>query len=350
MRLLIVTQAVDERDPVLGFFVRWIQEFASHTESIEVVCLREGHYTLPRNVRVHSLGKERGRPTLSSFAYALRFLTLSWRLRHEYDVVFVHMNPEYLDIAGWLWRLLGKRTVLWYTHKHVDLKLRIAVSFADAVCSASKESFRLKTPKLRIMGHGIDTERFVLCAQRETGDTFRLVSIGRIAPVKGYELMFDALEKLGSEYELVLIGGTVTPADEAYLETLKTDAVQRSLRVVFEGPIRPTDVPTALCRADVFLNASATGSLDKAILETMAAGVPVVTSNEGLRSTLASAPAECRVVSASADAFAEAVRRVRTLSGAERVRIGSALREIVVKEHALPALIAALVRVCENAA
>ena len=56
-RLLITTQAVDLDDPVLGFFHRWIEEFAKHCESISVICLKEGRHDLPDNVHVYSLGK-----------------------------------------------------------------------------------------------------------------------------------------------------------------------------------------------------------------------------------------------------------------------------------------------------
>ena len=36
MKLLIVTQAVDTEDPVLGFFVRWIEELGKHVESNQI--------------------------------------------------------------------------------------------------------------------------------------------------------------------------------------------------------------------------------------------------------------------------------------------------------------------------
>lgn len=36
MKLLIITQTVDAEDPVLGFFVRWIEEFARTTRSLAV--------------------------------------------------------------------------------------------------------------------------------------------------------------------------------------------------------------------------------------------------------------------------------------------------------------------------
>ena len=89
MRLLIVTQAVDRNDPVLGFFHRWIEEISQHVQTVHVVCLKEGPHSLPSNVTVHSLGKESGRSRLK---YVTRFYSYIWKFRGEYDAVFVHMN------------------------------------------------------------------------------------------------------------------------------------------------------------------------------------------------------------------------------------------------------------------
>src|SRR3989344_551624 len=134
MRLLICTQAVDRNDPVLGFFHRWIEEFSPHAEKVTVICLRKGEYDLP-NIEVIALS-ERGR-----LLRAIELLSIVFRRRREYDTVFVHMNPEYIVAAGWLWRILGKKVALWYAHKSVDLKLRIATTFAHIICTASKGSF-----------------------------------------------------------------------------------------------------------------------------------------------------------------------------------------------------------------
>ena len=38
MKLLIITQAIDENNPVMGFFVRWVEEFSKHCEKITVIC------------------------------------------------------------------------------------------------------------------------------------------------------------------------------------------------------------------------------------------------------------------------------------------------------------------------
>jgi len=61
MRLLIITQKVDKNDPILGFFHRWIEEFAKYCQSIIVICLQKGEYNLPKNIKILSLGKEKGK-------------------------------------------------------------------------------------------------------------------------------------------------------------------------------------------------------------------------------------------------------------------------------------------------
>ena len=287
MRLLITTQVVDTEDPVLGFFVRWIEEFAVHCEQIEVICLFEGKHELPANVRVHSLGKEHGRR--SSFSYAASFLALLWQLRGRYDAVFVHMNPEYVILGAPFWKLAKKRVALWYLHKRVDLKLRIAASLADVILTASKESFRLAAPNVHIVGHGIvvgDAPR----EPHEAGAPLRILTAGRIAPAKGVLEMLEAIDRLiarGVSSRFRILGAPATMSDRGYSDLV--DARMRALpKGVAEraGAVPHRDIPQELARTDVFLNLSETGSIDKAILEALASGVPVVTSNEAFRDLL----------------------------------------------------------------
>ncbi len=123
MKLLICTQAVDLDDPVLGFFHRWIAEFSKRCESVHVICLKSGRFSLPSNVYVHSLGKESGR---SRVKYVFNFYRHIFALRGTYDSVFVHMNSEYVVLGGLLWRGGRKRIVLWRNHKMPGLTTRIA--------------------------------------------------------------------------------------------------------------------------------------------------------------------------------------------------------------------------------
>lgn len=289
MRLLITTQAVDLDDPVLGFFHRWLEEFAKHCESVEVICLREGRHRLPQNVRIHSLGAGR-------IARTARFYRYIWSLRGEYDAVFVHMNPEYVALGGLCWRLWNKCIALWYVHKSVPITLRIAAFFADVIFTAAPESIRLRSKKIHIVGHGIDTAVFSSAPLKKI-DTIspRIIVAGRITPIKHLETAIEALTLLrgrGIDAQLDIVGAPTVPNDLAYEKELRALIKQLNVEscVVFRGAVPQSAMPGELARYDIAVNAAPTGGIDKAVLEAMAAGVPVVVCNEAFKEYLGKYP------------------------------------------------------------
>lgn len=266
MKLLICTQTVNTKDSNLGFFVRWIEEFATRCEKVTVICLYKGAYSLPDNVEVIELGKTR-------LARAWCLWSISISHRREYDSVFVHMNPEYIVVAGFLWRLMHKRVALWYTHKSVNLKLRIAVACANIIFTASKESFRLRTQKVHIMGHGIDTNFFSPDASIARGDW--MLSVGRLMPSKRHDLAIRRAAQEGKELRIAGEG-----PDRENLEML---ARELSARVQFLGGLTQAQLRDEYRKALYFIHTSETGSLDKVVLEALACGLPVRTNDPALK-------------------------------------------------------------------
>lgn len=270
MRILVATQSVDADDPVLGFFHRWLEAFSAEFDSVEVICLNEGRHALPANVRIHTLGKKEGGNRL---LFAARFLRLSWELRRSYDAVFVHMNPEYVVLAGWLWRLLGMKIGLWYTHKSVDLKLRAAESVADIVFTASKESFRLRSKKLRVMGHGIDTAFWTPDETVFRGPAF--LSVGRLMAAKRHDLAIRAAKEEGVPLRIAGVG-----PEQEELEAL---ARELAADVSFLGAQSEEKLRDEYRRAARLVHRSETGSLDKVVLEAAACGCPVDSTDPAIR-------------------------------------------------------------------
>ncbi len=268
MKLLVCTQAVDSGDPVLGFFVRWLEEFSKHCEQVTVICLRKGSYELPRNVRVFALGGT------NKTTRAYKLLKGVAQFRNNYDAVLVHMNPEYLVAAGWLWKLLGKKTALWYTHKQVDLKLCIATLFADTVLTASEASFRLPSSKVKVMGHGIDTDFF----SPDLGvlRVGHLLSVGRLMSAKRHDLAIREAARAGRELRIAGEG-----PERKNLETL---ANELGARVQFLGPLTQVQLRDEYRKAGTLIHRSETGSLDKVVLEALACGLPVDTTDKHLTS------------------------------------------------------------------
>ncbi len=279
-KLLIVTQVVDTEDPVLGFFVGWLQEFAKHIEHIEVICLRKGSYNLPTNVRVHSLGKEKG--STSRVIYIHRFLTLIWSLRHEYEAVFVHMNQEYVLLAGWLWRLLGKRVYLWRNHYAGSWLTDLAAAFCATVFCTSKHSYTAKYAKTVLMPVGVDTERFKPSAQ-VARETHSILFLSRISPSKRVDLFISALLDLAHEgiaFTATIVGSPL-PEDREYYENLqeKLGSFDVSHQVSFLPAVPNHETPVLYQSHEIFVNASPSGMLDKTLFEAAACGCCVLASS-----------------------------------------------------------------------
>lgn len=280
MKLLIITQAVDTEDPVLGFFVRWIDELSKRFEQTEVICLKEGDHLLSKNVHVHSLGKEFG--TASKGVYTWRFLVLVWKLHNEYDAIFVHMNQEYILIAGWLWKLLGKRVYMWRNHYAGSWLTDITAFFCTKIFCTSTHSFTAKYKKTVFMPVGVDTSRFFLDEHIQR-IPHSILFLSRISPSKRPEMLIDALALFAQENIAFSADfyGSPLQKDEAYCESLKEKVHLLNItnRVSFYPGVPNSQTPDIYRAHDIFVNTSPSGMLDKTIFEAAASGCLILAAS-----------------------------------------------------------------------
>ena len=341
MKLLVITQKVDQNDPVLGFFHRWIEALAAKIELVTIICLEEGSHNLPHNVRVLSLGKEAKK---SRRVYLLRFFSYVWKDRKKYDSVFVHMNEEYVLLAGLLWRVLSKKIILWRNHTNGTLLTKLAVFFSNKVLCTSKYSFTARYKKTRLMPVGIDTEHF----KRYGGISrlpYTLLYVGRISPVKKIEIALDALEILKSEGKFSLrIFGDAGHRDKLYADSLAGKSGRAGLPIMFSPSITQERLPHVYNEHEILLNMTQTGSFDKVILEHMATEGVVIASNISYKEELPENLQQFLTFRESdAKELAEKIMYVANLTSQERTTIGKQLRDIVVGKHSLEALVDTLV-------
>lgn len=332
MKLLLITQKVDRDDPILGFFHRWIEEFAARTEALTVLGQSLGKHHLP-GVTAESLGKERG---ISRPRQILRFWTLLWRHRRSYDAVLVHMTPIWAVLGAPLFLVLRKRVFLWYEARGGGIWLKLSPFIARKIFSASKGGMPFATPKNVIVGHGIDTAAF-RPGKDDVRDPHALITVGRITASKRLHLLVDALAAVPAPATLTIVGAPVTASDQATVAELKAQIQRLGLhhRVLMQTVPNPSLVPL-LRKATVFLHASAT-ALDKAVLEAMACECPVVSCAAAVTPML---PPPCRAREGSLCAV---ILAMLGLPSGKRAAIGKELRAIVERDHALPRLIDRLV-------
>ncbi len=364
MKLIFVTQVLDRDDAVLGFVMRWVEGLAAEVESLRVMALEVGNIDgLPSNVDVREIGRR---------GYLRRFLRYRGYLSEAFkpgpmggfNGLLTHMVPRYSTLAaGPAAKAVegrGAAHFLWYTHKGVDKRLLSAIDVVDGAFTASELSLRVETPKKIVTGHGIDLDHFDVPAAGDfKSGRIQLLSVGRLTPAKDPLTTIEAVSHLreeGHDVHLKWAGSPLARGDDDYEHMVHRAVSGRDLNgvVEFVGAVPYPRIPEAFTGADLFVNASRTGSVDKVVLESMAARRPFVSCNESIPPVLAVDPDVAREVedyafqSGDSRSLADALGKWIARSTADRQQQGERLREIVATHHEVDALMARIVRRMEQ--
>ncbi len=342
MKLLFLTQVIDEGDAVLGFVPRWIEGLARHCERVRVVALEAGETrNLPANVDVRVVGRH---GTIGRWLRYRRFLGEALA-KDGFDAVLAHMVPRYATLAAGPAKRSKARLYLWYTHAAVDARLRRADRVVSKIFTASPESLRLDTPRKVVTGHGIDLDHFGDRGERSASPP-RLLAVGRLTAAKDPLVVMEAVSILaaeGRDLHLDLVGGGLTVIDKSYGESVKARAARADIaaRVHLLGSVPYRDIPRLYARATVVVNASKTGSVDKVVLEAMASRRPVLSCNEAIPPILREFGAEAErfaFVPGDAPDLARKIAWWLDRTPTERDALGERLRAIVARDHEVDTL------------
>lgn len=355
MQLVFVTQVLDRQDAVLGFVVRWVEGLARAASRVRVLALEVGDTTdLPPNVDWVELGREGAVRRYLRYRRAVR-----GAVREGFDGLLTHMVPRYSVVAGPWARRAGIPHFLWYTHKGVDRRLLRAIEQVDGVFTASAESMRVETPKKIVTGHGIDAAHFDVPRAHRDAAAFRILSVGRVTPAKDPLTVIEALGLLredGVDVRLRWAGGALARGDDEYALMVRRSIEEKGLTqaVDFLGAVPYPEVPALYRDCDLFVNASRTGSVDKVVLEAMAASRPFVSCNESIPPLLDGAlpgfadREDYAFRAGDPESLASAVRRWIGLDAGARADRAAALAQMVRSEHDVDVLMEQLVRTMEG--
>ncbi|MEO0119273.1 MAG: glycosyltransferase family 4 protein [candidate division WOR-3 bacterium] len=355
MKLLIITQKVEKEDDVLGFFHRWIEKFSQKVEKINVICLFEGKHNFFSNLKLNksnveqqisnvfvwSLGKETGRSRLK---YIFRFYKYIWQLRKDYDVVFVHMNPIYIVLGGFLWRFWGKKIFLWYNHQHGNLILKIAVKFTKKIFYTSPFAFTARYKTSERMPAGIDTEIFKKDEKIQKIPN-SILYLGRISPIKNVDILIEAvklLDKEGIDFILNIVGEP-GEKDKDYFKKIKKLSKELEVKgkIKFWGKVPNYKTPEIYNQNEILVNLSPPGLFDKTVLEAMACENLILVSSAAFKDILE----ECFIFyEGNPLDLKNKILNLFKKEKKEKEALSKKLREVVVQNHNLDILIEKLIK------
>lgn len=264
-----------------------------------------------------------GIPVLRAAARLLPYLGALWRMSGRSDVVHVMAN------SGWSWHLFAapaiwiaslRRRPVVVNYRGGDAANFLASSKSLVATSLARVS-RLVVPSGFLQevfsSHGwrpsvvpniVDVERFRPAAARPGGD--HLVISRNLEPIYDNETALHVLACVRAERPNARLTIAGTGPEAARLQAL---AAQLGLanHVRFAGRLDRDEVAALLRDADVVLNTSLVDNMPNSVLEALASGVPVVSTDVGgVRHVVQDGTTALLVPPRSPEIMARAVLRV----------------------------------------
>jgi len=343
MRLLVFNLATDIDDPILGFTTHWIRALAQRVDRVLVITMRAGRLELPSNVRVDSVGKEKGYGEARRVAEFYRILARVLREQRP-DTCFSHMMPLFTVLGAPLLKLRKIPIVTWYAHPHASSVLKAAHRLSDRTVASVTTAYPYKHDKLVPIGHGIDTQLFSPAQQEMPDEPPIILCVGRLSPVKDHPTLIKAAARLRQiapqPFRVVIVGGPAVAKDAAYVRALHEQIGQLNLRdtVAVNAPVPMGRLPEWYRRCAVHVNMSPVGFGDKVAWEAMSCAKPCVVANEGFSDTLGKYKNHLTYEFSDHRQLAERLACLLALPAEERSRIGAYLRVQVLSLHCIDRL------------
>lgn len=253
----------------------------------------------------------------------------------------------------------------WHYRRILLRWLTLAVCCSQAVQSELIQDFGIEAGRTVVLPNGIELDRFAplpadqIQAVRPSlgigSQETLLLNIGRIDYQKGLDILLKALAEVGVEkpYRLVVVGTVTGGAGNSRSQRYHQDLLRLVERlglgskVLFAG--WRSDVPALLASADAYVHAARYEGWPLAVLEAMAAGVPVVATDcvgrpEGFQDGVQG----FIVPTGDSVALARAIQDVLGLDSSQRRAWGQSALQLVSEHYDLRVLAGRFVSLMEG--
>ena len=293
MNLLIINFVMDPKSQVLSWQTKVAFSLSYSFEKVVVLTHERNNIfdsEIPTNTEIILFPLFFLKAPMRWFGgkYLLNFWVLYLNWKYKFDRCFIHMNFEWATYFAPAFKLFNIPVIVWYAHGSVSKKLIRAHKFATRIVSSTIEGFRIPSNKLSLIGQSIDLDQFELIDFKDEKSS-NLIYVGRISSSKNLEKIIDVLNLIVNKQDkkhikLLIIGDTLTSNDKNYkarlLQQIETLNLQEN--VIFKGHLQQNEIIGLYKDVFAHISFSSTGSLDKTLVESLAVGCPVLTSNDAM--------------------------------------------------------------------
>jgi glycosyltransferase involved in cell wall biosynthesis len=196
---------------------------------------------------------------------------------HSWDYKSNYFEALACRIAGVKY-LYTKKNNAWSKRWKLKSMLANHIAYDNPEMKSHFFSSLLFQNKISFIPHGVDTSIFKPLEQ-SIRITFNIACIGNIGDNKNQLFIVKSLKDLPSDIHLYLYGNDERTYREKLNEYINSNFLAN--RVHFKGVVANNDIPTVYKNIDLFVLPSFQEGLPVSILEALACGVPVLSSDSG---------------------------------------------------------------------
>ena len=281
---------------------------------------------------------------LSRVNYVKNVIGLAGFVRaHGIEIVHAHAARDY-HRAAFVVRLASRSRLVLTRHALFPLRainrplLKDAgrvIAVSRAVAESVRRSGVVEPSNIAVVHNGIDVDRF----ERSVNcDSPVLVgTVGHLAPIKGQDVFLRAAAQLSARrggVRFVIAGEDKSPL-MSYRRSLESLITELDLSGIVSMPGWHDDIPALLSSLTVFVSAARSEPFGLAIVEAMAAGLPVVaTASEGALEIIDDGITGRLVPANDPEALAHAINDLLD-DPQERARLGHNAQRVARKRYSL---------------
>ena len=282
-------------------------------------------------------------------------------LYHKPDIFHLQWAKSLED---WIWvRDFGIKLILSLRGTHItispiaDEKLaaqyRALFPQVDGFHAVSKsiqkqaEEYDAETTKMKVVYSGLRLDELPFIENKVQNKTLKIISIGRSHWVKGYTDALDACALLKNEnfdFQYTIIG--IGNDEELIFQKTQLDLEKE---VVFKKSMPFKEIITEIQQADILLLSSLEEGIANVVLEAMALGTIVISTNcGGIEEVITHGENGFIVPVRNPESITEKIKKIASLSDNERIEIRKKARVIIEKQHNEKLMIAEMKNIFNN--